>query len=67
MALPIPTQLPEPIRGHLGYLLAGSARVTCIDPEGRNFIDDVNVGDLWNFRAGLPHSIQAQRVGDEVI
>jgi benzoylformate decarboxylase len=34
----------------------GSARVTCIDPEGRNFIDDVKVRDLWNFRAGAPLS-----------
>jgi oxalate decarboxylase len=49
------------------YMLAGSARVTCIDPEGRNFIDDVNVGDLWNFRAGLPHSIQALANGCEFL
>jgi oxalate decarboxylase len=49
------------------YMLAGSARVTCIDPEGRNFIDDVNVGDLWNFRAGLPHSIQALADGCEFL
>jgi oxalate decarboxylase len=49
------------------YMLAGSARVTCIDPEGRNFIDDVQVGDLWNFRAGLPHSIQALAGGCEFL
>jgi oxalate decarboxylase len=49
------------------YMLAGSARVTCIDPEGRNFIDDVNEGDLRNFRAGLPHSIQALADGCEFL
>ena len=27
-------------------------------PQGRNFVDDVGVGDLWYFPAGLPHSIQ---------
>jgi oxalate decarboxylase len=49
------------------YMLAGHARVTAIDPEGRNFIDDVGVGDLWNFRAGLPHSIQALADGCEFL
>ena len=28
------------------YMLAGRARITCIDPDGRNFIDDMSVGDL---------------------
>jgi oxalate decarboxylase len=41
------------------FMLAGSARIAAIDPHGRNFIDDVGRGDLWNFRAGFPHSIQA--------
>src|SRR6266850_1530486 len=31
-----------------GYLIAGRARITAVDAEGRNFIDDVGVGDLWN-------------------
>ena len=26
--------------------------------EGRNFVDDVGVGDLWYFPKGIPHSIQ---------
>jgi len=42
-----------------GYLLTGRARVTGFDPEGRAFVDDVGVGDLWYFPAGIPHSIQA--------
>jgi oxalate decarboxylase len=41
------------------FMLAGSARIAAIDPDGRNFIDDISRGDLWNFRAGFPHSIQA--------
>jgi oxalate decarboxylase len=49
------------------YMLAGHARITCIDPDGRNFIDDLGVGDLWNFRAGFPHSIQALSDGCEFL
>jgi oxalate decarboxylase len=40
------------------YMLYGSARITAIDAEGRNFVDDVGVGDLWYFASGVPHSIQ---------
>jgi oxalate decarboxylase len=40
------------------YMLYGSARITAIDPQGRNFVDDVGVGDLWYFAPGIPHSIQ---------
>lgn len=40
------------------YMLKGNARITAIDPEGRNFVDDVAEGDLWYFPAGIPHSIQ---------
>src|SRR5467141_916050 len=40
------------------YMLYGSARITAIDAEGRNFVDDVGVGDLWYFPGGIPHSIQ---------
>jgi oxalate decarboxylase len=49
------------------YMLAGHARITAIDAEGRNFIDDLGTGDLWNFRAGLPHSIQALADGCEFL
>src|SRR5258705_13077345 len=38
--------------------LDGRARLTAIDQDGRTFIDDVGVGDLWYFPAGFPHSIQ---------
>jgi oxalate decarboxylase len=40
------------------YMLYGSARITAIDADGRQFVDDVGVGDLWYFPAGIPHSIQ---------
>ena len=40
------------------YMLNGSARITAIDADGRNFVDDVGVGDLWYFPSGIPHSIQ---------
>jgi oxalate decarboxylase len=40
------------------YMLYGKARITAIDAQGRNFIDDVGVGDLWYFGSGIPHSIQ---------
>ena len=40
------------------YMLYGSARITAIDAQGQNFVDDVGVGDLWYFPSGIPHSIQ---------
>jgi oxalate decarboxylase len=49
------------------FMLAGRARITAIDPEGRNFIDDVGEGDLWNFPAGIPHSIQGLEEGCEFL
>lgn len=49
------------------YMIAGKARVTAVDAEGRVFIDDVGVGDLWNFPAGIPHSIQGLEGGCEFL
>ena len=49
------------------YMLYGRARITAIDPNGYNFIDDVGVGDLWNFPAGYPHSIQGLEEGCEFV
>jgi oxalate decarboxylase len=40
------------------YMLYGTARITAIDAQGHNFVDDVGVGDLWYFPPGVPHSIQ---------
>ncbi|MET0967817.1 MAG: oxalate decarboxylase family bicupin [Tardiphaga sp.] len=44
--------------GEWAYMLYGSARITAVDQDGNNFADDVNVGDLWYFPSGVPHSIQ---------
>ena len=41
------------------YMLAGKARVTCIDYDGKAFVDDIGPGDMWYFSSGIPHSIQA--------
>ncbi len=49
------------------YMLAGRARITVVDAQGRNFIDDVGLGDLWNFPAGIPHSIQGLEEGCEFL
>src|ERR1700761_7642654 len=49
------------------YVIAGSCRISLLDEEGRLFIDDVSVGDLWYFPAGLPHSIQALADGVEFL
>src|SRR5580704_1894063 len=49
------------------YMIAGSCWVSVLDELGRLFIDDVLVGDLWYFPAGLPHSIQALADGCEFL
>jgi oxalate decarboxylase/phosphoglucose isomerase-like protein (cupin superfamily) len=40
------------------YVLEGEVRITGIDYEGGNFIDDLKKGDLWYFPSGVPHSLQ---------
>ena len=40
------------------FMLNGTARITAVDAQGKNFVDDVGVGDLWYFPSGIPHSIQ---------
>ncbi len=39
-------------------MLYGTARITCIDAEGKSFVTDVGDNDLWFFPPGIPHSIQ---------
>jgi oxalate decarboxylase len=48
-------------------MLAGTARITAVDADGRNFIADVGEGDLWFFPAGIPHSIQGLAKGCEFL
>lgn len=45
-------------QGEWSYMLYGSARITAVDEDGNQFVDDVNEGDLWFFPSGIPHSIQ---------
>lgn len=40
------------------YVLSGKVRITTLDLEGANFIDDLEEGDLWYFPSGHPHSLQ---------
>lgn len=40
------------------YVLDGEVRITALDYEGGNFIDDLKKGDLWYFPSGVPHSLQ---------
>ena len=49
------------------YMLDGRARITAVDPDGRNFLDDIGVGDLWFFPSGIPHSIQGLEEGCEFL
>jgi len=49
------------------YMIWGTARITSVDQNGRNFIADVGAGDLWFFPKGLPHSIQGLENGCEFL
>ncbi|WP_336760899.1 oxalate decarboxylase family bicupin [Paenibacillus sp. USHLN196] len=49
------------------YMIWGTARITSVDQNGRNFIADVGPGDLWFFPKGLPHSIQGLEDGYEFL
>jgi oxalate decarboxylase len=41
-----------------GYVVKGQMRITAIDQEGHAFQDDITEGNIWNFPAGIPHSLQ---------
>jgi oxalate decarboxylase len=49
------------------YVLEGSCRIGAVDQEGRNFLDDVEKGDLWIFPKGVPHYIHALEEGVEFL
>src|SRR3954469_24060703 len=44
--------------GEWAIMLDGTARITCIDRDGKSFVADVKKNDLWFFPSGIPHSIQ---------
>lgn len=49
------------------YVIWGTARITAVDQDGRNFIADVGPGDLWYFPPGIPHSLQGMEQGCEFL
>ncbi|HVS99846.1 MAG TPA: cupin domain-containing protein [Solirubrobacterales bacterium] len=49
------------------FMIAGAARITAVDQEGRAFVDEVGPEDLWYFPAAIPHSIQALAPGCEFL
>ncbi|HTI14609.1 MAG TPA: cupin domain-containing protein [Dictyobacter sp.] len=55
------------IEGEWGFVLNGSCQVTCMDSEGRSFVDNLEPGDQWFFPPAAPHSIQAFDQGVEFI
>jgi oxalate decarboxylase len=40
------------------FMLYGTARITCVDSDGKSFVTDVKENELWFFPPGIPHSIQ---------
>jgi len=40
------------------FVLDGRVRITAVDENGWNIVDDLGVGDLWYFPSGIPHSLQ---------
>ncbi|KAG8529198.1 uncharacterized protein KY384_005833 [Bacidia gigantensis] len=41
-----------------GYVYAGSVRISAVDEDGKNQVDDLQVGDIWYFPKGEAHTIQ---------
>ncbi|KAI5122010.1 hypothetical protein M0805_001842 [Coniferiporia weirii] len=41
------------------YVLKGTTIVTSVNTDGQVYTGTVEVGDLWYFPAGIPHSLQA--------
>jgi oxalate decarboxylase len=55
------------VEGEWGYIINGSCQITCLDSSGRNFVDNLTVGDMWFFPSSAPHSIQAFEQGVEFL
>ena len=43
-----------------GYIYAGRVRVSVVEENGENQIDDLEVGDIWYFPKGIPHTTQGK-------
>jgi oxalate decarboxylase len=46
------------VEAEWAIMLNGKARITAVDQNGKSFVSDVGVGDLWLFPPGVPHSVQ---------
>ncbi len=53
-----PNTFRPPDTAEWALMLTGKARITAIDNDGKSFVKDVGVNDLWFFPTGTPHSIQ---------
>jgi len=49
------------------FVLDGCVRITAVDENGLNFVDDLGVGDLWYFPSGIPHALQGLEEGCEFV
>jgi oxalate decarboxylase len=49
------------------FVLDGRVRITAVDQDGRSFVDDLGVGDLWYFPSGIPHALQGLEEGSEFV
>lgn len=47
-----------PLQAEWGYVYQGSIRVSAVDEDGKNQVDDLQVGDIWYFPKGQAHTIQ---------
>ena len=48
-------------------MLNGRARISAVDQDGCNFLDDVGTGDIWYFPPGIPHSMQCLEEGCKLL
>lgn len=55
------------VEAEWSYMIKGKARITAINPDGTQFVDDVEEGDLWYFPSGIPHSIKGLSEGAEFL
>ncbi|ETW82638.1 oxalate decarboxylase [Heterobasidion irregulare TC 32-1] len=47
------------------YVIKGSTQITAVDQDGKNYLANVNAGDIWYFPPGVPHSLQATNESTE--
>lgn len=50
-----------------GLVLNGTVRISANDEDNKNYVSDAQVGDLWSFPRGVPHTLQAGPEGAEYL